>query len=135
MTDPREPTAPRDTWHRMMARRGHEPLMPYHRMLHRVDDRFLDAYNGWYEAIMLPDRPRALSPQVRELLVIACCAATREQTGIRLHVERARRLGVTPQEILESVTVSAITSGMPAMRDAMATLAEAIPELAPPPGE
>lgn len=132
MTDPREPTTPQDTWRRMIGRRGNEPLMPYHRMLHRVDDGFLDAYNGWYEAIMLPDRPRALSPQVRELLVIACCAATREQTGIRLHVERARRLGVTPQEILESVTVSAITSGMPALRDAMATLAEAIPELAPP---
>ena len=134
MTDPREPAAPHDAWRRMAARRGGEPLMPYHRMLHRVDDGFLDAYNAWYEAVMLPDRPRALSPQVRELLVIACCAATREQTGIRLHAQRALRLGVTPREMLECVTVAAITSGMPAMRDAMATLAESVPALAPPAG-
>ena len=132
MTDPRETVSPQDTWRRMMARRGNEPLMPYHRMLHRVDDGFLDAYNAWYEAIMLPDRPRALSPGTRELLVIVSCAATREQTGLRLHAKRALRLGVTPREILEAVTVVAITSGMPAMRDAMATLAETIPELAPP---
>ena len=131
MTDPKETAVPQDTWRRMMARRGNEPLMPYHRMLHRVDDGFLDAYNGWYEAIMLPDRPRALSPGVRELLIIVACAATREQTGLRLHAERALRHGVPPREILEAVTVVAITSGMPAMRDAMATLAQTIPELAP----
>jgi AhpD family alkylhydroperoxidase len=135
MTDPREPATPQEAWRRMRATRGHEALMPYHRMLHRVDDGFLDAYNRWYEAVMLPPGPRAISPEVRELIVIACCAATREQTGIRLHAERARRLGVTPREILECVTFAAITSGMPAMRDAMATLAEAIPELAPPPDE
>ena len=132
MTEPRPATTPQDTWRQMMAKRGDEPLLPYHRMLHRVDEGFLEAYNRWYEAIMLPDRPRAISPQVRELLVIACCAATREQAGIRLHVQRALRLGVTPKEILESVTVAAITSGMPAMRDAMATLADVLPELAPP---
>lgn len=133
MTDPREAAAPHDAWRRMRARRGNEPLMPYHRMLHRVGDGFLEAYNAWYEAVMLPEGPRAISPQVRELIVIACCAATREQTGIRLHAGRALRLGVTPREILECVTFAAITSGMPALRDAMATLADTIPDLAPPP--
>ena len=113
----------------MMARRGAGPIpvMPYHRLMPRIDPAFLEAYEAWYNQLMIVQRPGGITPEERELAIIAACASARETMGVRLHARKARQMGVPASKIYEAAMLAGLVAGMPAMRDALAVVAEEVP--------
>ena len=55
------------------------------------------------------------------------CALNRPR-GVRLHSERALKLGATPRQVLEAVEVAAIPGGMPGLWLGAETLDEILRE-------
>jgi alkylhydroperoxidase/carboxymuconolactone decarboxylase family protein YurZ len=60
-------------------------------------------------------RQGALPRKTKELIMVGITCALHRPRGVRLHAERALKLGATPQEVLEAVEVAAIPGGMPGL--------------------
>lgn len=60
-------------------------------------------------------REGALPRKTKELIMVGITCALRAQRGVRIHSERALKLGATPREVLEAVQVAAIPGGMPGL--------------------
>jgi alkylhydroperoxidase/carboxymuconolactone decarboxylase family protein YurZ len=92
----------------------------------RLDPGFLLAYLN-FSAV--PWRTGVLDPKVKELIYIAVDANATHMflPGVRQHIRSALRLGVTPQEIMEVLELSA-TLGIHAMNIGVPILAEVLAE-------
>lgn len=111
----------------LIARRGGGEPLPYHRLMPRIDPAFFQAYEAWYSQLMLVERPGGITLAERELAIIAGCASTRELYGLRIHARKARELGIPARKIYEAAMIAGLLAGMPAMRDALAVVAEEVP--------
>lgn len=60
-------------------------------------------------------RQGALPRRTKELIMVGITCALNRARGVRLHMERALKLGATPREVLEAVEVAAIPGGMPGL--------------------
>ncbi len=60
--------------------------------------------------------------------MVGITCALRSARGVRLHSQRALRLGVEPREVLEAMEVSAIPGGMPGLWLGLDTLQEILQE-------
>ena len=60
-------------------------------------------------------REGALPRKTKELIMVGITCALNRPRGVRLHSERALKLGATPREVLEAVEVAAIPGGMPGL--------------------
>lgn len=60
-------------------------------------------------------REGALPRKTKELIMVGITCALNRPRGVRLHAERALKLGATPREVLEAVEVAAIPGGMPGL--------------------
>ena len=60
-------------------------------------------------------RQGALARKTKELIMVGITCALNRPRGVRLHIERALKLGAAPKEILEAVEVAAIPGGMPGL--------------------
>lgn len=69
-------------------------------------------------------REGALERKTRELIMVGITCALRSARGVRLHSQRALRLGAEPREVLEAMEVSAIPGGMPGLWQGLDTLQE-----------
>ncbi len=69
-------------------------------------------------------REGALPRKIKELIMVGITCALNRPRGVRLHIERALTLGVSPREILEAVEVAAIPGGMPGLWLGVETLQE-----------
>ena len=92
----------------------------------RLDPDFLLAY---LEFSAVPWRSGVLDPKVKELIYIAVDANATHMflPGVRQHVRAALRLGVTPDEIMEVLELSA-TLGIHAMNIGVPILVEVLTE-------
>lgn len=92
----------------------------------RLDPEFLAAY---LDFSAVPWRSGVLDPKVKELIYIAVDANATHMflPGVRQHVRAALRLGVTPQEIMEVLELSA-TLGIHAMNIGVPILVEVLTE-------
>jgi alkylhydroperoxidase/carboxymuconolactone decarboxylase family protein YurZ len=68
----------------------------------------------WMEAVQKLDGASKLDPKTEELAYIAVMAAVRLETGIPFHVNHAKSLGATREEIISAVLV-----GLPAVGNAV----------------
>jgi len=60
-------------------------------------------------------RKGALPRLTKELIMVGITCALNRPRGVRLHSERALKLGATPREVLEAMEVAAIPGGMPGL--------------------
>ena len=60
-------------------------------------------------------RQGALDRKTKELIMDGITCALNRPRGVRIHSERALKLGAKPREVLESVEVAAIPGGMPGL--------------------
>lgn len=60
-------------------------------------------------------REGALDRKTKELIMVGITCALDRPRGVRLHSERALKLGATPRQVLEAVEVAAIPGGMPGL--------------------
>jgi alkylhydroperoxidase/carboxymuconolactone decarboxylase family protein YurZ len=92
----------------------------------RLDPDFLLAY---LDFSAVPWRSGVLDPKVKELVYIAVDANATHMflPGVRQHIRAALRLGVTPQEIMEVLELSA-TLGIHAMNIGVPILVEVLTE-------
>lgn len=120
-------TSPENLVDAMLARRGGGDGLPYHRLMPRIDPEFFKAYEAWYSQIMVAERPGGLTFAERELAIIAACATLKEHYGLRIHARKAHENGVPARKIYEAGMLAGLLGGMPAMRDALAIIAEEVP--------
>lgn len=74
-------------------------------------------------------REGALERKTKELIMVGITCALNRPRGVRLHIERALKLGATPREVLEAVEVAAIPGGMPGLWMGSETLQEVLDKL------
>lgn len=68
-------------------------------------------------------RDGALPRKTKELIMVGITCALNRPRGVRLHSERALKLGAAPREVLEAMEVAAIPGGMPGLWLGVETLA------------
>ena len=73
-------------------------------------------------------RKGALDRKTKELIMVGITCALNRPRGVRLHSERALKLGATPRQVLEAVEVAAIPGGMPGLWLGAETLDEILRE-------
>ena len=80
----------------------------------KLDPEYLEKLKGLYVDGTF-ERKGALPRVTKELIMVGITCALRVQRGIRIHSERALKLGARPQEVLEAMEVAAIPGGMPGL--------------------
>lgn len=86
-----------------------------------LDPEYFEKLKGLYVDATF-GRDGALPRKTKELIMVGITCALRAQRGIRLHSERALKLGATPREVLEAIEVAAIPGGMPGLWFGVETL-------------
>lgn len=80
----------------------------------RLDPEYANHLKGIYVDATF-GRQGALPRKTKELIMVGITCALNRPRGVRLHSERALKLGATPREVLEAVEVAAIPGGMPGL--------------------
>ena len=83
-------------------------------LIAELDPEYFEKLKGIYVDATF-GREGALSRKTKELIMVGITCALRAQRGVRIHSERALKLGATPREVLEAVQVAAIPGGMPGL--------------------
>lgn len=87
----------------MVRRRGY--VLEYHKMMVKQDVDFMRAADGIVQAAYLAER--RLDRRTKELLFILSLTVLRaEKAQIQSHIRVALDLGVTPEEILETIEIA-----------------------------
>jgi 4-carboxymuconolactone decarboxylase len=89
----------------------------------RLDPEYFEKLKGIYVDATF-GREGALPRKTKELIMVGITCALRAARGVRIHSERALKLGATPREVLEAVQVAAIPGGMPGLWLGVETLQE-----------
>ena len=83
-------------------------------LIAELDPEYFEKLKGIYVDATF-GREGALPRKTKELIMVGITCALRAQRGVRIHSERALKLGATPREVLEAVQVAAIPGGMPGL--------------------
>jgi 4-carboxymuconolactone decarboxylase len=89
----------------------------------RLDPEYFEKLKGLYVDGTF-GREGALPQRTKELIMVGICCALLRPRGIRVHSERALKLGASPKEVLEAMEVAAIPGGMPGLWAGVETLQE-----------
>jgi 4-carboxymuconolactone decarboxylase len=89
----------------------------------KLDPEYFEKLKGLYVDGTF-GREGALPRRTKELIMIGICCALLRPRGIRVHSERALKLGASPKEVLEAMEVAAIPGGMPGLWAGVETLQE-----------
>lgn len=89
----------------------------------KLDPEYFEKLKGLYIDGTF-GREGALSRRTKELIMVGICCALLRPRGIRVHSERALKLGASPKEVLEAMEVAAIPGGMPGLWAGVETLQE-----------
>jgi 4-carboxymuconolactone decarboxylase len=85
--------------------------LPLHSVLAREDADVLAAYEQMMNALYL--KGRRLDSRIKELIYVAALVALgAPKQHVRAHMERARREGATPEEILETIELLIPATGV-----------------------
>lgn len=93
----------------LKERRGY--LLDYHKVLAAEDLAFLKALGNVLNVAYSSDR--TLSKKTKELIFIAVLTATGGPKEIKLHMDLAKKLGVTKEEVLEVLEILVLPCGLP----------------------
>jgi alkylhydroperoxidase/carboxymuconolactone decarboxylase family protein YurZ len=93
----------------------------------RLDPEYFEKLKGIYVDATF-GREGALPRKTKELIMVGITCALRAQRGVKLHSERALKLGATPREVLEAMEVAAIPGGMPGLWLGVETLEKILAE-------
>ena len=80
----------------------------------KLDPEYFEKLKGLYVDGTF-GREGALPRKTKELIMVGITCALRAARGVRIHSERALKLGATPKEVLEAMEVAAIPGGMPGL--------------------
>lgn len=115
---------------RMTQARGY--IYPEWEFAARQDPEFVETYNRIYE-LGLGDG-RHVSAKVREFVAIALLAFRgADQAGLVAHMERAIRLGATPEELFEVLETCLVPGGAPTLHRGLGALREVVAKRGPSP--
>lgn len=89
----------------------------------KLDPEYFEKLKGLYVDGTF-GREGALPRKIKELIMVGITCAVRAPRGVRLHSERALKLGASPREVLEAMEVAAIPGGMPGLWLGVETLQE-----------
>ena len=89
----------------------------------KLDPEYFEKLKGLYIDGTF-GREGALPRRTKELIMVGICCALLRPRGIRVHSERALKLGASPKEVLEAMEVAAIPGGMPGLWAGVETLQE-----------
>jgi 4-carboxymuconolactone decarboxylase len=89
----------------------------------KLDPEYFEKLKGLYVDGTF-GREGALPRRTKELIMVGICCALLRPRGIRVHSERALKLGASPKEVLEAMEVAAIPGGMPGLWAGVETLQE-----------
>jgi 4-carboxymuconolactone decarboxylase len=93
------------------ARRARGYSLPLHSVLAREDADVLAAYEEMMNALYL--QRRRLDGKTKELIYVAALVALgAAEPHVRAHMERARREGASPEEILETIELLIPAAGV-----------------------
>jgi 4-carboxymuconolactone decarboxylase len=93
----------------VMEARGY--TLPLHRVLAERDPEVLGAYEGMMRALYL--KGRRLPSSTKELIYVSVLVAIgASEEHIRAHMEKARREGAKPEDILEAVELLIPAAGV-----------------------
>jgi 4-carboxymuconolactone decarboxylase len=93
------------------ARRARGYSLPLHSVLAREDADVLAAYEQMMNALYL--KGRRLDSKTKELIYVAVLVALGAPAAhVRAHMERARREGATPEEVLETIELLIPAAGV-----------------------
>ena len=93
----------------------------------KLDPEYFEKLKGIYVDATF-GREGALARKTKELIMVGITCALRAQRGVKLHSERALKLGATPREVLEAMEVAAIPGGMPGLWLGVETLEKILAE-------
>ena len=96
---------------------------PAYEIIARMDEEYAGFLKGLYVDGTF-GRKGALERKTRELIMVGITCALRSRRGVRLHSQRALKLGAKPREVLEAMEVAAIPGGMPGLWLGLDTLQE-----------
>lgn len=85
------------------------------------------AGDAFLDMVLKEAETSALDPKTHELAYLAVLTAIRLESGIKMHVKEAKRLGATREEVKSAVLVSLPAIGFPAimaLRTALASYDE-----------
>jgi alkylhydroperoxidase/carboxymuconolactone decarboxylase family protein YurZ len=96
---------------------------PAYDIINRMDEEYAGFLKGLYVDGTF-GREGALDRKTKELIMVGITCALRSQRGVRLHSQRALKMGAEPREVLEAMEISAIPGGMPGLWLGLDTLQE-----------
>jgi alkylhydroperoxidase/carboxymuconolactone decarboxylase family protein YurZ len=96
------------------VRRKRGYVLPYHRLLNEVSPELLAAYDAFYTQFTLTGR--SLSAVEKETVWIALVAATRAGPSGRIHLERAKKAGMSKDAIADALALAAACESWDAFR-------------------
>jgi 4-carboxymuconolactone decarboxylase len=99
----------KDYLRQLKEKRGY--LLDYHKVLAGEDLAFLKALGGVLNVAYSSER--TLSKKIKELIFIAVLTAVGGPKEIKLHMEIAKKLGVTKEEVLEALEILVLPCGLP----------------------
>lgn len=91
----------------------------------KLDPEYFEHLKGIYVDATFA-REGALPRKTKELIMVGITCAMNRPRGVRLHTERALKLGASPREVLEAMEVAAIPGGMPGLWLGVETLQEVL---------
>jgi alkylhydroperoxidase/carboxymuconolactone decarboxylase family protein YurZ len=92
-------------------------------IISRLDPEYSEYLKGIYADATF-GRKGALPRKTKELIMVGITCALNRPRGVRLHSQRALKLGAKPREVLEAMEVAAIPGGMPGLWLGVETLQE-----------
>ena len=93
------------------VRQGRGYTLPLHEVLASEDPEVLAAYEGMMRAVYLSER--RLDGRTKELVYVAVLVALgASEEHVRAHMEKARREGATPEDVLETLELLIPAAGV-----------------------
>ena len=95
-------------------------------ILAREAPEYLELFHKTYMYVL--EERKALSPRMKELIIIAVDAAQHYERGLRSHIKSALKLGATRDEIVEALLASSLAGGIHVLSVAMPIFDEVLEE-------
>lgn len=95
-------------------------------ILAREAPEYLELFHKTYMYVV--EERTALSPKMKELIIIAVDAAQFYERGLRSHIRSALKLGATKDEIVEALLASSLAAGIHALSVAMPVFDDVLQE-------
>ncbi|MEE9538303.1 MAG: carboxymuconolactone decarboxylase family protein [candidate division NC10 bacterium] len=90
-----------------------EGQRPQPQLLRDFQQRFPQVYETYVQLREACDAEGPLSARERELIKVGISAALRREGGLMAHIDRARGVGATPEQIYQAILLTTGLTGFP----------------------